>query len=396
MALPGAPRSLPLALLLVLPGPTACTSAPGHRGLAADQVATTVEVFYATDRELVESEEGRAEYGWQRAYDDPDRPCDLGVCRVEIRRKRHNDTLGALPTSRGELVSVISTTVLEPDRFFGRVREKMWYAGENDTFVFVHGYNNSFEDSAKRAAEIWYDLGFGGPPILYSWPSRGGRFWRGVFGYFADSESVKWSAQHLKTFLLDLVKETSADRLFADEPARIHLVAHSMGCQALVRALLLIADDMKKADRPIFCDVVMAAPDIDRDLFRDVMALQLLTSHLAQHYTLYASDADAVIKTSGKLQVYPRIGNATDGLVPVQHPDFDTIDASAVKSSWLSLNHDYFVTEPRMIRDLIEVLRKSNRDPGSNGRFMHRRGEGPGQPWVLMPDDHMFAEAAAE
>ncbi len=40
-----------------------------------------------------------------------------------------------------------------------------------------------------------------------------------------------------------------------------------------------------------------------------------------------------------------------------------------------------------MIRDLIEVLKKGNRDPSSYGRFMERRDEMPGAPWVLLPDD---------
>ena len=271
----------------------------------------------------------------------------------------------------------------------------MWYANTNETFVFVHGFNNSFEDAVKRTAEIWYDVGFDGPPILYSWPSRGGSFWRGVFGYFADSETIKWSSVHLKRFLMDLVEETTANRLVADEPARIHLVGHSMGGRALTSALLLVAEEISQDERPVFCDVILAAPDIDRDLFRDSLVVRLLRSRLAEHYTLYASSTDSVIKTSGKLQVYPRAGNADDGLVAIEHAQFDTIDASSVESGWLSLNHDYFITEPRVIRDLIEIMRKGNRDPSAYGRLMSPRDDEPGAPWVLMPDEIVDEETVA-
>ncbi|MHC4210664.1 MAG: alpha/beta hydrolase [Planctomycetota bacterium] len=371
------------ALLLSAAG---CGTAPGHRGVATGEVTRTVNLFYATDRDARSREPGRVEYGWQRAYLEEGEACELGVCQVEIKRQRNHDKTGPLPKSTAELVSVVSTTTLEQELFYERLREMMWYADANETFVFVHGFNNTFEDAAKRTAEIWYDVGFEGPPIMYTWPSRGGSFWRGVFGYFADSETIKWSVVHLKRFLMDLVQETTADKLVANQPARIHLVAHSMGGRALARALMLVAEELGRAEHPIFCDVILAAPDIDRDLFRDVIVVELLRSRLAEHYTLYASSSDAVMKTSQKLQVYPRAGNADEGLVAVHHPRFDTIDASAVESGWLAMNHDYFITEPRVIRDLIEVLRRGNRNPTAHGRTMRRRDDEPGAPWVLLPD----------
>ena len=372
-----------LSMLLLGAG---CGTPPGHRGVSTPDSVRTVSVFYATDRAVTSTEPHAVEYGWRRAYTEA-KEFELGVCQVEIRRDRHHDKPGPLRKSSAELVSVVSTTVLERDSFYERLREKMWYAEANETFVIVHGFNNRFEDTAKRTAEIWYDVGFEGPPIMYSWPSRGGSFWRGILGYFADAETIKWSVVHLKQFLIDLVEETSAEKLVADKPARIHLIGHSMGGRALAQALMLVADEINQDGRPVFCDVLLAAPDIDRDLFRDVIVLDLLRARLAEHYTLYASSADKIIKTSQKLQVYPRVGDADDGLVAVHHAQFDTIDASAVKSKWLAQNHDYFITEPRLIRDLIEILMKGNRNPGSYGRFMKRRDEQPGAPWVLLPDD---------
>jgi esterase/lipase superfamily enzyme len=179
--------------------------------------------------------------------------------------------------------------------------------------------------------------------------------------------------------------------LAAGQPVRIHLIGHSLGSQALARALMQVADEFGQAERPVFCEVILAAPDIDRDFFRDVVLFKLLRSGLVEHYTLYASSTDSVLKTSKSLHVYPRAGNADDGLVPVNNARFSTIDASAVKSRWLSFNHDYFITEPRVIRDLVEVLCRHNRDPASEGRAMRRRDAQPGSPWVMVP-----AEAASE
>jgi esterase/lipase superfamily enzyme len=371
-----------------------CGTSPGRCGVALGRVANTVDVFYVTDRAVESTGPAGAEYGWRRAYSE-DSWYDLGMCRVEIRRDRHNEKAGPLPRSTTDLIALLSTTPMERRAFYESLREKVRSAGANETFVFVHGFNNSFEDAVKRTAELWYDLDFPGPPIAYSWPSRGGRLWRGIFGYFCDSESVKWSVIHLKAFLLDLVEETRASRVAGGGPVRIHLIGHSLGSQALARALVQVADELGQAPQPVFCEVVLAAPDIDRDFFRDVVLYKLLRSGLVEHYTLYASSSDSVLRTSAALQVYPRAGNADDGLVPVHHPKFNTVDASAVKSRWLSFNHDYFITEPRVIRDLIQVVCRRNRDPSSSGRAMQRRADEPGSPWVMLPDEEPGASALA-
>ena len=41
-------------------------------------------------------------------------------------------------------------------------------------FVFVHGFNVSFENALRRTAQIAYDLNFDGAPFLFSWPSGDG------------------------------------------------------------------------------------------------------------------------------------------------------------------------------------------------------------------------------
>ncbi len=380
--------------LLSLVWAAGCGTSPGRSGVSLQRVAETVDVFYATDRAVDEVGPAGPVYGCRRSYSE-DAWFELGVCRVEIRRERHHDKPGPLPKSTTELVGLTSTTSFERRDFYETLREKMQHAGANETFVFVHGFNNSFEDAVKRTAEIWYDTGFEGPPIAYTWPSRGGRLWRGIFGYFCDSESIKWSVIHLKAFLLDLVEETKGDMLAAGEPVRIHLIGHSLGSQALARALVQVAEELGQVNRPVFCEVILAAPDIDRDFFRDVVLFKLLRSGLVEQYTLYASSTDSVLKTSESLHVYPRAGNADDGLVPVNHPRFNTIDASAVRSRWLSFNHDYFITEPRVIRDLVEVLCRRNRDPASEGRAMQRRDDQPGSPWVMLPDEEISEPALA-
>jgi hypothetical protein len=58
------------------------------------------------------------------------------------------------------------------------------------------------------------------------------------------------------------------------------------------------------------------------------------------------------------------------------------------------MNHDYFITEPGVLRDLIEILRWGNRDPSAYGRLMVPRDDSPGAPWVLEIDEAPEVTAA--
>lgn len=58
--------------------------------------------------------------------------------------------------------------------------------------VFVHGFNNTFEDSVYRFAQIVHDSGAEVAPVIFTWPSRGS-----VFDYNYDKESTNYSRDAL-------------------------------------------------------------------------------------------------------------------------------------------------------------------------------------------------------
>ena len=55
--------------------------------------------------------------------------------------------------------------------FYQDVADKVGRSRRKEAFVFVHGFNVSFEAAVYRTAQVAYDLNFDGAPILYSWPS---------------------------------------------------------------------------------------------------------------------------------------------------------------------------------------------------------------------------------
>ncbi len=169
-----------------------------------------------------------------------------------------------------------------------------------------------------------------------------------------------------------------------NEPTQIHLIAHSLGCRALLGALALIADELESGEQPMFCDVIVAAPDVDLDVFRDVIAPRLMRHPVAQHYTLYSSSTDKALHASEKLQSYQRVGSAVGSDILRQLQNFTVIDVSNVTADAAGLKHDYFISEPAVLRDMIQMLVFGNRNPGSAGRLMRRNPEVPGDSWVIV------------
>src|SRR5207248_6468071 len=105
------------------------------------------------------------------------------------------------------------------------LRQRLAQSPQKDVFVFVHGVNNAFDDAVFRAAEVWHFMGRVGVPVAYSWPAGYG----GIRGYAHDRESGEFSVTHLRHFI----------KMIADCPEveRVHLVAHSRGCDVTISAL---------------------------------------------------------------------------------------------------------------------------------------------------------------
>ncbi|THV23032.1 alpha/beta hydrolase [Peteryoungia ipomoeae] len=118
--------------------------------------------------------------------------------------------------------------------------------------VFVHGYNYNFQEALYRLAQLKTDSNIGGTPILFSWPS-----FAAIPAYVADKEAATYSRDALAALLVDL---TRAGR------GEVDVFAHSMGGWLTVEALR----QLKLEGRQDVLDrlrVVLAAPDIDEDVF---------------------------------------------------------------------------------------------------------------------------------
>ena len=128
-------------------------------------------------------------------------------------------------------------------------------ARKRQALVFVHGFNNRFEDAVFRFAQIVHDSGANVEPVLFTWPSRGS-----VLAYGYDRESTNYSRNALESLLRDLANDPNI--------SEITVLAHSMGNWLTLESLRQMAiRDHRVA--PKIRNVILAAPDVDVDLAQE-------------------------------------------------------------------------------------------------------------------------------
>ncbi|MDZ4849805.1 MAG: alpha/beta hydrolase [Pirellulaceae bacterium] len=225
---------------------------------------------------------------------------------------------------------------MDVDSYFDSLRDRISFSPDQSALIYIHGYNVEFEEALHRTAQLSHDIQFDGAPILYSWPSNGQ-----LVRYRRDESNVEWSAAHLELFLADVHKRSGVKRL--------HVIAHSMGNRALVGALQLL--QLKYPyEQPMLSQVILAAPDLDTEVFRDRYASAVHTC--ASQVTLYASATDRALLASVKLNGFQRLGLTSNPQPTVA--GVDLVDVTPVDTSLLG--HSYYGSHPLMIRELKSLI----------------------------------------
>lgn len=216
---------------------------------------------------------------------------------------------------------------------------------KDHAFVFVHGFNTTFDNALYRTAQIAYDLKFDGVPFLYSWPSGGG-----VASYTYDHGSVEQAEPTLTEFLNMVIQKSGAKS--------ISLIAHSMGNELLLRVLQQIKTKIPPG--VVISQVILAAPDVDRDKF-NIIAREI--RNFAKGVTLYAASNDRALGYSQRFWGgVPRAGDVPkDG--PLIIPGVDTIDVTAVSTDALGLNHSGYAENPALLDDVKALVEFGVRPP---------------------------------
>ncbi len=118
----------------------------------------------------------------------PDAKRQIG--EVQLAQQPPGDPAWDFVTLKSEIVTR-DQAAASLSRLIGRSREK-------EAFVFVHGFNNRYEDAVYRFAQILHDSGADSDvaPILFTWPLAGN-----VFAYNYDRDSANYSRDDLEKLL---------------------------------------------------------------------------------------------------------------------------------------------------------------------------------------------------
>lgn len=369
-----------LCAVLTMGAAVACLRYRGSRRLkiaAGAGMTLTLLLGLVTTMARLQSEEinpaNHIGYGNERG------DVQVGTCEVSIPKYHETGVVERPSIFRLEFnedprkhVVLLDVQQETPDDFYAALKAKVASSPQDEAFVFVHGYNVTFEDAARRTAQLAYDLKFEGAPIFFSWPSQGG-----LLQYAVDETNVAWAVPHVKDFLVSVARRSGA--------SSIHLIAHSMGNRALTSALLAVAAEVKD-EAPLFHEVVLTAPDIDADVFRRDIAPFLTRS--ARRVTLYASSNDEALALSKRLHGYARAGESGRQLVVVD--GIDTIDVSNVDTSLVG--HSYYGSNDTVLADLFYVL--TDPRPAAQRRWLEAVPLGQSVYWVFQREAARLRAAA--
>jgi esterase/lipase superfamily enzyme len=314
----------------------------------------TVRVYYGTNRAQTRATKPALIYGnargdLQYGYLDVTIPRAHQEAELETQPRWVEFTFAADQAAmRSQYILLDKLMPLEKSEFVRSLRQQISESKFKDVFIFVHGFNNTFEDAARRTAQMAYDLDYDGTPMMYSWPSQGS-----ATAYSIDEAAVGISGRRLADFLETVGAQSGAQR--------IHLIAHSMGNRALLEALqTYLAKRAPENRRRLFGQIVFTAPDVDRDYFSD--AIQSMAES-AERITLYASDNDLALRSSQFIHGAPRAGTAGDVIIKLA--GLDSIDMSSVPAD--TLGHSYFAVNSGAIYDIFRLLWRGDPPPDRCG-----------------------------
>lgn len=203
--------------------------------------------------------------------------------------------------------------------------------------IFVHGFNNRYEDAVYRFAQIVHDSKADVAPIIFTWPSRAS-----VFGYNYDKESTNFSRDSLE----DLLQRASKD----PKVGEITVMAHSMGSWLTIEALRQMAIRNGRV-APKITDVILASPDLDVDVFgKQIRAM----GDKRPKFTLFVSRDDRALNLSRRISGnIDRLGQIDPTVEPyrtqLEQAGITVLDLTALKGGD-KLNHGKFAESPEVVR----------------------------------------------
>ena len=239
------------------------------------------------------------------------------------------------------------------DRWITEVNDQLATSRQKQIYIYVHGFNTTFESNTEICAEFWHYMARDGVMMSFDWPSR-----HSLFSYQQDKANSEVAIRQFRVFLDFLARESDADR--------INILAHSAGTRVVVEALRDLSlryydlpDEEAQAATKIG-RVILAAPDMDFWVAMSAAADGI--GRITEGIMGYASRSDKALGLSGNIFGEVRLGNAI-GKLPQDMIDNMIergslwVDATAAQKRYSSfLGHSYYHQNPIISSDVMLFL----------------------------------------
>ena len=329
---------------------TACATKPtvGLGVIANVADATTERVFLATMR--APSPDKQTMFGADRSDH-----LHFADFNISVPKNRADGSL-EFPTAKPDLKKQFAVTAatLTDDEAIITSRLRTALAAmppeKRSIFIFIHGYNVSFAEGLFEQAQLRHDFDVPGISLHFSWPSAAK-----TALYLYDRDSVEYSRDGLMKTLRIAA---------AAKPKSIVVLAHSMGTLLTMETLRSLSLQGDTALVGMIDPLVLAAPDIDTDVFRT--QLVSLTTR-PKSIIVLVSEEDKALRISGELRGgKSRVGAGAnkDELVA---QGLIVLDLASVRAKGDGLSHSTFANSPAFIAMVrSQNLRKGQRQKGGD------------------------------
>ena len=265
----------------------------------------------------------------------------------------------------------------------GEIRRRLAKTERKEVVVFIHGYNNTFNDAAYAMGNICRLLGRDFVCVLLTWPAGGTR---GAFmGYNVDIESGEFAVADMRK-AIRAIGETEGVR-------GVDIIAHSRGADVLASAFQQLGGEAYVSRSSIteslkVRNIVLFAPDIDIDVAatkifdvfsdpdtpygaRKNPSATILIKQGSFHITMYSSPADQALGLSSSI-----FGSRLRlGQLDLSGPEAKAlradpghlVDLIEVDENTGAFGHGYFLSNPAVRSDLVALIRYGLK-PGDPGR----------------------------
>lgn len=251
----------------------------------------------------------------------------------------------------------LKAEIISKDQAISTFARLLRQSNKREALVFVHGFNQRFDDAVYRFAQILHDSGAEDEvaPVLFTWPSKGN-----IFAYGYDRESANYSRDALEALLRYLAKDPKVEK--------ISILAHSMGNWVTLEALrqMAIRDGRVAAKIKL---VLLAAPDVDVDTSREQIAAM---GPDRPHIALLVSEDDRALAASKEVWEAPRLGAVNPDIEPYksmfEQEQITVLNLTSLPSHD-DFNHGKFAQDPKVVELIGRSLASGQTLTGSRVGF---------------------------